>query len=174
MAEAMNLPVIRPSGLVGRTIEQACAAMAVAGGLMFCIEALMSVLSVVGRAAFGRPVPGDYELVQMLSAMGIALCLPYCQWRKGHVFVDFFTLWAPPLLKRLLDALAALLLAGSSFFLAWRIWDGMLEMREFGEASMVIALPVWWGYVPVVPAFVLLGLAALYTGSRELRREARP
>lgn len=152
---------------IGRGIERACAAMALLAGLMFCAEAVMSAASVIGRAAFGRPVPGDYELVQMLSAMGIAMCLPYCQLKKGHVFVDFFTLWAPLRLKRVLDAGAALLLAFASFLLAWRIWDGLLEMREYGETSMVIALPVWWGYVPAVPAFVLLGVAALYTAVRE-------
>ena len=172
MAEAMDQPYVPPSGPIGKTIEWACAAMAILAGLMFCIESVMSVASVVGRATIGEPVPGDYELVQMLSAMGIAMCLPYCQLKKGHVFVDFFTMWAPAGLKRALDAISALLLAGSSFVLAWRIWEGMLEMREYGETSMVISLPVWWGYIPVVPAFVLLGIAALYTFGQELRGEA--
>lgn len=172
MAEAMDQPYVAPTGPVGKSIEWACAAMAILAGVMFCIESVMSVVSVVGRASIGEPVPGDYELVQMLSAMGIAMCLPYCQLKKGHVFVDFFTLWAPAGLKRLLDSIAALLMAFCAFVLAWRIWEGMLEMREYGETSMVISLPVWWGYVPVVPAFVLLGIAALYTFVQELRSGA--
>jgi TRAP-type C4-dicarboxylate transport system permease small subunit len=147
----------------------ACVLLAVLGGVFFLVEALMSVTSVIGRALFNLPVPGDYELVQMLSAMGIAMCLPYCQLKRGHVFVDFFTLWAPSSLKRVLDSIAALLLAVSSFLLAWRIWEGMMEMREYGETSMVIALPVWWGYVPVAPSFVLLGIAALHTFVLDLR-----
>ncbi|WP_237266556.1 TRAP transporter small permease [Thauera humireducens] len=168
----MDQPYVAPTGPVGKSIEWACAAMAILAGVMFCIESVMSVVSVVGRATIGEPVPGDYELVQMLSAMGIAMCLPYCQLKKGHVFVDFFTLWAPAGLKRLLDSIAALLMAFCAFVLAWRIWEGMLEMREYGETSMVISLPVWWGYVPVVPAFVLLGIAALYTFVQELRSGA--
>jgi TRAP-type C4-dicarboxylate transport system permease small subunit len=172
MAEALDTPVVHATGGFGRLIERACALMAMAAGVMFCTEMLMSSVSVVGRALFGKGVPGDYELVQMLSAMGIAMCLPYCQFRKGHVFVDFFTLWAPAGLKRVLDALAALLLAFCSFLLAWRIWEGMLDMREYGEATMVISLPVWWGYVPVVPAFILLGLTALYTFNCVLRGES--
>lgn len=173
MAESLEHPLIVASGPFGRTVETACASLAVLGGAIFLIEAIMSVVSVVGRALFSMPVPGDYELVQMLSAMGIAMCLPYCQLRKGHVFVDFFTLWAPAGLKRLLDAIAALLLSASAFFLAWRVWDGMLEMREYGETSMVIALPVWWGYIPVVPSFALLGIAALQTFVLELSGEAQ-
>jgi len=168
MAEAIERPYVPTEGLVGRNMERACSMLAILGGVFFLIEALMSVTSVIGRALFNLPVPGDYELVQMLSAMGIAMCLPYCQLKRGHVFVDFFTLWAPTSLKRVLDAIASLLLAGASFLLAWRIWDGMLEMREYGETSMVIALPVWWGYIPVAPSFVLLGIAALYTVFEEL------
>lgn len=168
MAESMDIPVDAPSGPIGKVIAVACAFLAILGGVFFLAEALMSVTSVIGRALFNLPVPGDYELVQMLSAMGIAMCLPYCQLKRGHVFVDFFTLWAPPALKRVLDAIASLLLAGASFLLAWRIWDGMLEMREYGETSMVIALPVWWGYIPVAPSFVLLGMTALLTVFDEL------
>lgn len=173
MAESVAVELARPSGMIGRCIEKACLTMAVLAGVMFCIEALMSVLSVIGRATFNLPVPGDYELVQMLSAMGIAMCLPYCQLAKGHVFVDFFTLWAPAPLKKVLDALSALLMSLCSFVLAWRIWAGMIEMREYGETSMVISLPIWWGYVPVVPAFVLLGITALYTFTLEIRGETK-
>lgn len=173
MAESLEQPLVVPAGPVGKTVEVACATLAALGGAIFIIESVMSVVSIIGRSLFKMPVPGDYELVQMMSAMGIAMCLPYCQLRKGHVFVDFFTLWAPAGLKRVLDAIAALLLAASSFFLAWRVWDGMLEMREYGETSMVIALPVWWGYIPVVPSFVLLGIAALQTFMLELTSETR-
>ncbi|MCK9259628.1 MAG: TRAP transporter small permease [Azoarcus sp.] len=169
MAESVNMSTVSPGGVIGRTISMACVVLAVLGGVFFLVEALMSVTSVIGRTLFNLPVPGDYELVQMLSAMGIAMCLPYCQLKRGHVFVDFFTLWAPTSLKRALDAIAALLLAVSSFLLAWRIWDGMMEMREYGETSMVIALPVWWGYIPVAPSFFLLGLAALQTFVLDLR-----
>ncbi|MDO9599571.1 MAG: TRAP transporter small permease subunit, partial [Azoarcus sp.] len=117
MAESIDRPIAAPRGPIGTVIAIACAFLAILGGVFFLIEALMSVTSVIGRALFNLPVPGDYELVQMLSAMGIAMCLPYCQLKRGHVFVDFFTLWAPASLKRVLDAIASLLLAGASFLL---------------------------------------------------------
>ena len=172
MAEVMDEPVARQSGAVGWVIEKLCQAMAIMAGVAFVAEMLLSAVSVMLRAVIGRGVAGDFELVQVLSAMGIALCLPYCQLQKGHVFVDFFTLWAPALLKRFLDAIAALLLAACSFFLAWRIWEGMADLREYGEATMVLNLPIWWGYIPVVPAFVMLGVTALYTAYGESRGRA--
>jgi TRAP-type C4-dicarboxylate transport system permease small subunit len=169
MAEAIDKPMGRPLGPVGRFIKIACLLMAALAGTAFVVEMLLSAASVFLRTLTGRGISGDYELVQMLSAMGIALCLPYCQFEKGHVFVDFFTLWAPARLKRYLDAMGALLLAACAFFLAWRVWVGMGELREYGEATMVLNLSVWWGYIPVVPAFILLGITALHSVYLEIR-----
>lgn len=151
------------AGQIGRFIECLCIVLACIGGALFVIEAVMSVISVIGRTFFSMPVPGDYELIQVLTAVGITLCLPYCQLRQGHVFVDFFTLWAPDWLKNYLDALACVLLALFAFFLAWRSWDGMMDMREYEETSMVLGLPLWWGYVPITPSFIVFGITALYT-----------
>ncbi|AZV93494.1 hypothetical protein CBF45_06990 [Bordetella sp. J329] len=155
-----------------RAVTYACKLFAVAGGILFVLEAMMSVVSVLGRLFFATPVPGDYELVQVMSAMGIAMCLPYCQIRRGHVFVDFFTLWASAGVVKVLNALAALALALVAFLLATRSYEGMVEMHDYGETSMVISLPVWWGYVPVAPSFVLLGLAALLTLVQDVRLPA--
>lgn len=150
-------------GPVGAIIEHLCRFLAYAGGALFIIEAVMSVISVIGRTFFSAPIPGDYELIQVLSAVGITLCMPYCQLRHGHVFVDFFTLWAPQSLKRCLDAFACFLLAITAFLLAWRSWHGMVDMHEYQESSMVLGLPIWWGYLPIAPTFIVFGIAALYT-----------
>ena len=150
-------------GPVGVFIERLCTYLAYIGGALFITEAVMSVLSVIGRTFFSTPIPGDYELIQVFSAVGITMCMPYCQLRHGHVFVDFFTLWAPQSLKRYLDSFACLLLAICAFLLAWRSWDGMVDMREYQESSMVLGLPIWWGYLPIAPSFIIFGIAALYT-----------
>lgn len=152
-----------PQAFLGPVLERLSVYLAYIGGSLFIIEALISVFSVAGRTFFSAPVPGDYELIQILSAVGIALCMPYCQLRHGHVFVDFFTLWAPASLKRVLDSFACFLLSIVAFAIAWRNWAGMEDMREYMESSMVLGVPLWWGYLPITPAFVVFGLVALYT-----------
>ena len=151
------------SHLIKAGIPRLCVGLAYVGGGLFILEAIMSVISVIGRLWFSAPIPGDYELIQLFTTVAIALCLPYCQLRCGHVFVDFFTSWAPTRLKRYLDRFACLLLAVLAFFLAWRSWDGLVDMYEYEESSMVLGLPIWWGYAPLPPALIVLGLAALYT-----------
>ncbi|MCB5362570.1 TRAP transporter small permease [Pusillimonas sp. CC-YST705] len=172
MSEPLPGPHLVAKSPLGRLIEWACAAMAILGSALFLTEAVMSVVSVAGRSVLSKPVLGDYELVQLASAMGIVMCLPYCQLKRGHVFVDFFTLWAPTRLKKLFDALACLVLAGIAFLLAWRCWLGLVDMREYEESSMVLGLPIWWGYIPMTPAFILLGITCLMTMVQDLRASA--
>lgn len=144
-----------------RWLEAVCGFFAALGVMLFLVEAILSAASITGRILVRTPVPGDYELVRMFSAVGIVMCLPYCELKKGHVLVDFFTLKAPEGVRRFLDGLASVLMAAVAFLLAWRTGVGLIEIRSYQETSMVLGLPVWWSYVPLAPAFALLGIAAL-------------
>lgn len=157
----MNAATFSQAGMARRSIEFVCKAFACLGFALFLIAAAVSAVSVAGRALLHSPVPGDYELIQMFSSISIAMCLPYCELKRGHVFVDFFTMWASEPLKQWLDVAAGLLLALVAFLIAWRTWHGMLEIREYQEMSMVLGLPIWWSYILLTPSFVLLGLTAL-------------
>lgn len=170
MSEQLAVPRTETSkNLFIRFIEGVCLIFAVIGGIIFLLESLMTVISVAGRAIYNQPIAGDYEIVQMVSAMAIALCLPYCQLRRGHVFVDFFTLWASESLKKLLDSLASLLLAVVAFVICWRVYYGFLDMISYQETTMVLGLPIWWTYIPMMPAFFMLGITALVTCWSDLK-----
>ncbi len=153
----------QPTALVGRVLNKVCRAFAIGSGLMLIAMSLMSVGSIVGRALFSKPVLGDYELVQAMSAIAVSMALPFCQMIRGHIIVDFFTTSAPPKFNTFLDVVASLLLAVAGFVFSWRITLGMFELRANGDASMLLNLPTWWAYAPMVPSFFLLGCAALYT-----------
>ena len=91
------------------------------------------------------------------------MSLPFCQLIRGHIIVDFFTTGLPPKATKVLDVVASLVLAVVAFILSWRLSLGMMELYGNGDASMLLNLPTWWGFAPMVPSFFLLGCAALYT-----------
>lgn len=153
----------QPTALVGRVLNKVCRAFAIGSGLMLIAMSLMSLTSIIGRSLFSMPILGDYELVQMMSAVAVTMALPFCQMIRGHIIVDFFTANAPKKFNRACDIVASLVLSIAGFVFAWRITLGMLELRENGDASMLLNLPTWYGYLPMVPSFFLLGCAALYT-----------
>ena len=148
---------------MSRALDLLARAFALAGGAVLVAMTGMSVVSITGRTVLGRPLAGDFELVQVGCAAAVAAFLPYCQLRRGNIIVDFFTARASPRTQGRLDALGALLLAAVMALLAWRTADGMLTVRAAGEITMIVSFPVWLGYAAIVPSLALTAVVGLAT-----------
>ena len=153
---------VRP-GLFGRALHLAATGVALIGGAILFALTLLTVVSVVGRAVFSAPIPGDFELIEVGMAVAIFSFLPYCQIVRGNVIVDLFTTNAGPRTKALLDGMGNLLYTAIAALLTWRVALGGLEVRGYGETTMVLRVPVWWGYVPAVVSLAFLTLVCAYT-----------
>lgn len=158
---------------LGRLLDILCRLMALSGGVILVALAVMTVASIAGRALFAAPIPGDFELVEVGAAIAIFSFLPYCQLRRGNVIVDIFTIRAGPRVRAILDALGALIYALIAALLAWRTFQGGASLKLYGETTMVLRFPVWWGFMPIVPALVLLTVVAVYTAWRSLAEVRR-
>ena len=78
-----------PTSPAMRRLEQCCDASAAVGALVLIAVALMTTVSVVGRAFFSHPILGDVELVQLGCAVVVTSFLPYTQFRRANIIVDF-------------------------------------------------------------------------------------
>jgi TRAP-type C4-dicarboxylate transport system permease small subunit len=156
----------------GRALHLAATGVALLGGAILFALTLLTVVSVVGRAALSAPIPGDFELVEVGMAVAIFAFLPYCQIVRGNVIVDLFTTRASPRTRASLDAAGNLIYTAIAALLTWRVALGGLEVRGYGETTMVLRVPVWWGYVPAVLCLAFLTLVCAYTVWRSLQ-EAR-
>ena len=146
---------------MARALRAAANAFALTGGVLVVAVALLTVVSVVARWLASTPVPGDVELVQLGTAAALALFLPYCQLHGGHLIVDIFTARAGARVHRRLDAAAHGAAAAVLALLAARAAVGVADLRAAGETSMVLGLPLWLAYAPMVPALALAALIAL-------------
>jgi TRAP-type C4-dicarboxylate transport system permease small subunit len=148
---------------VGRALELLAQAFAFAGGVVLVAMIAMSAASIAGRATVGKPVTGDFELVQLGCAVGIAAFLPWCQMRRGNIIVDFFTTMLPSRAQAALDTFGALLLALVLTLVAWRAGIGAQTMKAAGENLMISGIPAWIGYAAIVPSLWATALAGYYT-----------
>ncbi|MFM1855893.1 MAG: putative small permease component [Pseudomonadota bacterium] len=117
----------------------------------------MTVASVTGRSLWSAPIPGDVEVTQVGIGLALSLCLPWCQAKHANIIVDFFTQRAPRAVQRALDQMGTLLLAAMYLLLAWRTAVAASSVKEAGETTMVLMIPMWWAYACLAPG---LGLAA--------------
>jgi TRAP-type mannitol/chloroaromatic compound transport system permease small subunit len=156
----------------GLALYAAARWLALAGGLVFVALVIMSIVSIVGRKLISAPVPGDVELLQMCAAFASASFFAWCHLNHDDVKVDFFTHnWRAQNVRRL-DAIGSTLVGLFGALIAWRTFAGALNLREVGETSTVLALPLWIAQMLMVPGFVLLALAGFYMASRLLRGRA--
>jgi TRAP-type mannitol/chloroaromatic compound transport system permease small subunit len=153
-------------GRFGRVLLAVARWFALAGGGVFTLIVIMSVVSIVGRKLANAPVPGDVELLQMCAAFASAAFFAYCHLTNGNVKVDFFTSWISPGKRALLDTAGSLLVGLFGALIAWRTWAGAASLKEAGETSAVLGLPVWLAQALMVPSFVLLALAGFYMCQR--------
>jgi TRAP-type C4-dicarboxylate transport system permease small subunit len=159
---------------LGRALELVAQAFAFFGGAVFVGLIGMSVTSITLRTLTGKPVQGDFEMVQFACAIGIAAFLPWCQLCRGNIIVDFFTARLPPRAQAWLDALGAVLLALVVAVVAWRAGYGAQSVFASGERAMISRIPVWIPYAGVVPSLALTALVALYTAWESVAAGKRP
>lgn len=139
--------------------------LAVAGGLVSLGLALMVVASVALRSGLIglSGVPGDFELVQMLTAVSVFCFLPLCQARGGHVIVDVATRRLPERVCRRIDGLWELVAAAVMGLVAVQLAQGAFGIGASGTRTMVLGLPV-------APAVGVCAALALVLAGIALRR----
>lgn len=140
-----------------------CRWFAAIGGLVLLAMMLMTVVSVTRRTVLGAPIPGDFEMVELASAIAIFCFLPWCQITGGNVLVDFFTMRSGPRVNHLLEAGGDLIYLLIGALILWRMIPGALEFREYNEQTMVLRIPIWWSFTVILPAMALLIVTTLFT-----------
>lgn len=132
--------------------------MAWFGAFVLTLVAVMSVLSIAGRAlsfAGLGPVPGDFELVEAGTALAVFSFLPWCHLKRAHADVGMFWHAYPPPVRRFLVIFSDALMLLVWLLLVWRMGLATLEYRINGEVSFILQMPVWWGYgASLVPALL--------------------
>lgn len=130
-------------------VERLARLLAVLGGLVLVAVTVLTVASITGRA-FTRqglgPVPGDFELVEALTAFAVFAFLPWCQLRRGHATVDVFTRLFPERANRLIDLVCEILMTAVVVLIAWRLWHGVADKLRYQETTFILQFPLWWSY----------------------------
>ena len=154
---------------MSRALQRLALVFALAGAALALAVATMVVLSIVGRAGFDAPIPGDVELTQVGIALALSLGLPWCQWQRANIVVDFFTQHLPEQRRLRLDAVGSVLIALMCALLAWRSAAGALAVRQAQESTMILGLPMWWVYASLAPGLALAAAIALWQGHGQWR-----
>ena len=127
---------------------------AVAAVILFAMMTI-TVIDVAGRYMFARPLPGGFELTQVLLAQLIFVGLPLVTARQGHVTITLTDRWFNPFAAAIRDRMVNLLCAVVTAGIAWRLWVLADRLQNYGDIFEFIGLP------KAVAAYSMSLLAAL-------------
>ena len=144
---------------------------AILAGMLMTAITLLTCISLIGRNTTGWTIVGDFELTGVAAGAAIALFMPLCQVKRGHIIVDFFTAKASERTTARLDRLGAFSVSLVFALMAWRTVLGGLNAHANFSGTMMIGFPEWVVYAAMVPPFVLCSLIALV---QALAREGAP
>lgn len=147
---------------------------ALLGGFVLLGVVFMTSWSATSGVLFARPLPGDVELTEMLTAVAVFMFLPYRQLSGANVTADIFTARAGPRTVAFLSLLSAVVALAFAVLLMGRMYEGMADYREYVETTTILHIPIWYAYVPALASIALLiaaSLGSLRQASAGLRGE---
>jgi TRAP-type C4-dicarboxylate transport system permease small subunit len=150
-------------------LTRVCEAWGLLGGVAL-LGTMAAMMATVAGAAFGKPLLGDSEIVELAGGIAVFAFLPYAHMRGANVLVDFFTKPLPERVKAWLDAAMNLVFAAVAGVLTWRLVEGGIGAWERNKTSMFLQLPDWWGYALGTLSMLLWIAVCLFVAWESLQR----
>ena len=147
--------------------------LSVAGLAALMGLAAMTLADGLGRWAFRHPIEGVRDLGGFAIALAIACCLPVVMMERGNIAIRLGAALSPRL-GRILDALAALVVAVVLAAVAWQFWIYAAKLARARETTFVLQIPVAPFWMGVDAILWLAVLVQLIVAARDCLRISEP
>ena len=137
---------------------------AVSATVLF-VMMLVTAIDVAGRYLFNLPLPGGFEMTEMMLAALIYCGLPIVSLRRGHIVIDTLDPFFPRPFKRGLDVVADLTCFVTLAGIGWLIFRRALRVAEYGDTTNVLKLPlapVAWLMGTMIAVAALIHLVLIF------------
>ena len=118
-------------------------ALEIAVAFFLCALMLLTGADVAARYFFNRPIPGAFELIEMLMGAIVYIGLVLTTVRRDHIAVDLVDKRiSPPALgglKRVNDLLSGVIVAISALGVAWQAQS----IYQSDLHSSILGIPLW-------------------------------
>ena len=150
-------------------------ALAAIGGMLAI--SILTIIDVTLRALVNTPIPGFYELAELMMAVIIAACFPTVLATRNSLTVDFIGERLGPRARGLLGLAGAVLLLGFLAILTWRfaIYAEGIASRNAETTTLLLPVAPFWWLVTVICGFsAAVQTVIVLVCTMELGRSALP
>jgi TRAP-type C4-dicarboxylate transport system permease small subunit len=101
---------------------------------------------------FTAPIDGVRDWVKLIVAIAIAACLPSVLATRQNITIRFLGRITSPRRERILELFGAVVTWLVLALLAWQLQDYVIELRETGETTENLGMPIapWWQGVTIL------------------------
>jgi TRAP-type C4-dicarboxylate transport system permease small subunit len=155
----------RGIALAGRGFNTVAGTAVAAMMLLTCLDVVLRLLR--------RPVPGAYEIIGFLGTVAISFSLAYTSLEKGHIAVELLVEKLPRRVRLGVESLVSLIGAALFALIARQSAVYALDLRQSGEVSVTLTMPIYPFILGVAVGCGLLCLVLLAEGMKAARRMVR-
>lgn len=146
----------KPHALAHSTgVEWAVRILTLLSSLALALLLVATFAGVVMRYVFAAPILGGNEIMQLVSVGLVMLAMPSAAQRENHVRVDVLDGFIGASGRLIGDLLSRGIAIYLLSLLAWRGWAKLLDAAEYGDATNMLAIPLWPFYGLLVLGAVL-------------------
>ncbi len=125
------------------------------------VMVMVVIVSNILMRAWWKPLPGSYELVEVLGAVILSMGAAYCAIARGHVTVSLFV----DKLSRKMQAIVDIVTSLISFVFISAIGWGLLKYAKMtynrGLETSTLSIPLYPVYFLVAAGLIMLALTAM-------------
>ncbi|MEC9011034.1 MAG: TRAP transporter small permease [SAR324 cluster bacterium] len=110
--------------------------------LVLMLLMIITFIDVLGRYLFSAPLPGAFELTEIMMAMLIFAGLPLVSRANQHVTVNLIVGILSPIILHFQRLITQAIMAVVLAVMAWRMWIKAEEMLEQGDETAYLLLPI--------------------------------
>lgn len=143
----------------GSSVARLCALF---GMLALVAFVLMTIADVLMRWLFNSPINGVADAGPLIVAIVAAAFFPFSLAGRHHVSIGFLGSLLGQRATAWLEAFASLVTAVFFVLLAWQIVRYTIELRQLGQTTWVVQIPIapWW----MVVSFFIVVCVAVQVG----------
>jgi TRAP-type C4-dicarboxylate transport system permease small subunit len=168
----MSEPGVAPAAAAGRSRALRYAELVLGALVAVLLIAMMLVtaVDVFGRYLLSQPLPGAFEITEIMLAMIIFIALPLVCLHEEHVSVTLITDRLSPRWRELHAVVISVFSSLILLLIAWRITAHALQLASYGDVTIFLRVPKGPIGYTIAGFTVLAALATLVVAWHHLTR----
>lgn len=152
-----------------RKIDALCRVMSIIAISILLAMMLLTVLDVVLRAFFNRPIIGTVELIEIAMICVGYLGLAWCAMKGMHIKVDLVVSFMPKKAQAVIDSFCYFLCLGTCLFIARQTYLEGIAIRDMKAITPNLQVPLFPFYWVISFGYVVLTMAILILFTKSLK-----